>query len=118
MLERIKAGSFYILCSDNEFQRDIDLTRMEWNVNDVIQDRPALSRWHERLHVRNQQFCQDQDVVALPCYSLVSVRNKKMLLVSTSVLVQIKLFLSRFFFINTHDSLWLWQESFRTECQT
>ncbi len=40
-MERIKAGSFYILCPDNETPRETDLARMEWNVNDVIQDRPA-----------------------------------------------------------------------------
>ncbi|PWN51752.1 NAD(P)-binding protein [Violaceomyces palustris] len=47
MVERIKNGSFYILCPDNETPRELDLARMEWNMNDVIQDRPPLSRWDE-----------------------------------------------------------------------
>ncbi|KAK0534885.1 hypothetical protein OC834_001732 [Tilletia horrida] len=44
--EAIQKGSFYILCPDNETPREVDLARMEWNVQDIIEDRPALSRWH------------------------------------------------------------------------
>ncbi|PWN90182.1 NAD(P)-binding protein [Acaromyces ingoldii] len=46
MFDQIKKGSFYILCPDNETPKETDLKRMEWNVNDVLQDRPPLSRWH------------------------------------------------------------------------
>ncbi|SNX82042.1 related to oxidoreductase [Melanopsichium pennsylvanicum] len=60
MLERIQAGSFYILCPDNETKRETDLARMEWNVNDVIQDRPALSRWHEDYSTEFNDFVKSK----------------------------------------------------------
>lgn len=60
MVERIKAGSFYILCPDNETSREVDLARMEWNVNDVIQDRPALSRWHEDYSAQFNDFVKSK----------------------------------------------------------
>ncbi|CAO1634210.1 unnamed protein product [Parajaminaea phylloscopi] len=45
-LQRFAKGSFYVLCPDNETPNAIDRARMEYNINDIIQDRPALSRWH------------------------------------------------------------------------
>ncbi|CBQ71137.1 related to oxidoreductase [Sporisorium reilianum SRZ2] len=60
MLERVKAGSFYILCPDNETKREVDLARMEWNVNDVIQDRPALSRWHDDYSAEFNEFVKSK----------------------------------------------------------
>ncbi|MET7243771.1 SDR family NAD(P)-dependent oxidoreductase [Methylobacterium sp. EM32] len=46
MLERMAAGDFYILCPDNETTREMDEKRMRWAADDVIRNRPALSRWH------------------------------------------------------------------------
>ncbi len=46
MLERVARGDFYILCPDNEVTRDIDEKRIYWAAHDVIENRPALSRWH------------------------------------------------------------------------
>lgn len=46
MWEAIEKGSFYVLCPDDETPRETDLKRIEWNANDILQDRPALSRWH------------------------------------------------------------------------
>jgi NAD(P)-dependent dehydrogenase (short-subunit alcohol dehydrogenase family) len=46
MLERIEAGDFYILCPDNETPRKLDERRMAWAAGDIIENRPALSRWH------------------------------------------------------------------------
>ncbi|TKY86032.1 hypothetical protein EX895_004857 [Sporisorium graminicola] len=60
MLERVNAGSFYILCPDNETKREVDLARMEWNVNDVIQDRPALSRWHDDYSTEFSEFVKSK----------------------------------------------------------
>jgi NAD(P)-dependent dehydrogenase (short-subunit alcohol dehydrogenase family) len=39
-------GSFYILCEDNETPRRLDEKRILWAAEDIIRDRPALSRWH------------------------------------------------------------------------
>jgi NAD(P)-dependent dehydrogenase (short-subunit alcohol dehydrogenase family) len=46
MFERLAAGDFYILCPDNEVPREMDEKRMAWAMGDVIENRPALSRWH------------------------------------------------------------------------
>ncbi len=46
MLERIGAGDFYLLCPDNAVDRGMDERRMRWAMDDIILNRPALSRWH------------------------------------------------------------------------
>jgi NAD(P)-dependent dehydrogenase (short-subunit alcohol dehydrogenase family) len=46
MLERLARGDFYILCPDNAVDRRTDERRMQWSIDDIIENRPALSRWH------------------------------------------------------------------------
>jgi NAD(P)-dependent dehydrogenase (short-subunit alcohol dehydrogenase family) len=46
MLESLARGDFYILCPDNETERRTDELRMAWAIGDIIENRPALSRWH------------------------------------------------------------------------
>jgi NAD(P)-dependent dehydrogenase (short-subunit alcohol dehydrogenase family) len=46
MLESIARGDFYILCPDNDVDRATDEKRMRWAMDDIIANRPALSRWH------------------------------------------------------------------------
>jgi NAD(P)-dependent dehydrogenase (short-subunit alcohol dehydrogenase family) len=46
MLEGMAGGDFYILCPDNEVTRATDLKRMRWASADIVENRPALSRWH------------------------------------------------------------------------
>jgi NAD(P)-dependent dehydrogenase (short-subunit alcohol dehydrogenase family) len=46
MIERINAGDFYILCPDNDVPRRLDERRILWAAGDVVENRPALSRWH------------------------------------------------------------------------
>lgn len=46
MLTRLEAGDFYILCPDNEVSRALDERRIAWAAGDLIENRPALSRWH------------------------------------------------------------------------
>jgi NAD(P)-dependent dehydrogenase (short-subunit alcohol dehydrogenase family) len=46
MIEGIAAGDFYILCQDNETTRAQDEKRIAWAAGDLIENRPALSRWH------------------------------------------------------------------------
>jgi len=46
MLSCLGRGDFYILCPDNEATREIDEKRIQWNADDLIQNRPALPRWH------------------------------------------------------------------------
>jgi NAD(P)-dependent dehydrogenase (short-subunit alcohol dehydrogenase family) len=46
MLERLEAGDFYILCPDNDVPRALDERRILWAAGDIVENRPALSRWH------------------------------------------------------------------------
>jgi NAD(P)-dependent dehydrogenase (short-subunit alcohol dehydrogenase family) len=46
MLDRVSAGDFYILCPDNDVNRALDERRVAWAAGDLIENRPALSRWH------------------------------------------------------------------------
>ena len=46
MIEGIARAEFYILCQDNETTRQLDGERIDWAVGDIIENRPALSRWH------------------------------------------------------------------------
>jgi NAD(P)-dependent dehydrogenase (short-subunit alcohol dehydrogenase family) len=45
MLTGIANGDFYLLCPDGESTREDDAKRMAWAMGDVIENRPALSRW-------------------------------------------------------------------------
>jgi NAD(P)-dependent dehydrogenase (short-subunit alcohol dehydrogenase family) len=46
MFERLDAGDFYILCPDNDVPRSLDERRILWAAGDIVENRPALSRWH------------------------------------------------------------------------
>ena len=46
MMTSLAAGDFYILCPDNAVTRAMDEKRMAWAIGDIIENRPALSRWH------------------------------------------------------------------------
>jgi NAD(P)-dependent dehydrogenase (short-subunit alcohol dehydrogenase family) len=46
MLPAMARGDFYILCPDNEVTRAADEKRIAWAAGDIIENRPALSRWH------------------------------------------------------------------------
>jgi NAD(P)-dependent dehydrogenase (short-subunit alcohol dehydrogenase family) len=46
MIERVSAGDFYILCPDNDVPRQLDERRILWAAGDIVDNRPALSRWH------------------------------------------------------------------------
>jgi len=47
MLERLGEGDFYILCPDNDVPRALDEKRIRWAADDIVQNRPPLSRWHK-----------------------------------------------------------------------
>lgn len=46
MMDALAKEDFYILCPDNETPRALDEKRIQWTADDIIQNRPALSRWH------------------------------------------------------------------------
>ncbi|MEM9852287.1 MAG: SDR family oxidoreductase [Pseudomonadota bacterium] len=45
-LTSLARGDFYILCPDNDVPRPTDEKRIAWAAGDIIENRPALSRWH------------------------------------------------------------------------
>lgn len=46
LLTRMASGDFYILCPDNDVTEAMDFRRLQWNTDDIANNRPALSRWH------------------------------------------------------------------------
>ena len=45
-ISRMAKGDFYILCPDNEVTEALDSRRVAWSIGDIVENRPALSRWH------------------------------------------------------------------------
>jgi NAD(P)-dependent dehydrogenase (short-subunit alcohol dehydrogenase family) len=56
MIERLEAGDFYILCPDNDVPRPLDERRILWAAGDIVENRPALSRWHPDFAERFAAF--------------------------------------------------------------
>jgi NAD(P)-dependent dehydrogenase (short-subunit alcohol dehydrogenase family) len=46
LLAGVAANEFYVLCQDGETTREQDERRILWAVGDLVENRPALSRWH------------------------------------------------------------------------
>ena len=46
LFTRVAKGDFYILCPDNMVNEAIDARRVLWSAGDIVENRPALSRWH------------------------------------------------------------------------
>jgi NAD(P)-dependent dehydrogenase (short-subunit alcohol dehydrogenase family) len=56
LLPAMARGDFYVLCPDNDVTREIDERRMLWAARDIIENRPALSRWHPDYKEAFAQF--------------------------------------------------------------
>ncbi len=56
MLERLAEGDFYILCPDNDVPRTLDEKRILWAAGDIVENRPALSRWHPDYDEQYKRF--------------------------------------------------------------
>lgn len=59
MMDRVAAGDFYILCPDNETTFEQDAKRIAWAAGDLIENRPALSRWHPEWQDAFARFMQN-----------------------------------------------------------
>jgi NAD(P)-dependent dehydrogenase (short-subunit alcohol dehydrogenase family) len=59
MLDSVARGDFYILCPDNDVTRAMDERRMQWAADDMIRNRPALSRWHNDYKTEFDAFMKD-----------------------------------------------------------
>jgi hypothetical protein len=58
MVESVARGDFYILCPDNDATRELDNKRMAWAMGDLIENRPALSRWHTDFQAEFEKFIE------------------------------------------------------------
>jgi NAD(P)-dependent dehydrogenase (short-subunit alcohol dehydrogenase family) len=61
MVARIDEGDFYILCPDNDVPRSLDERRILWAAQDIIENRPPLSRWHADYAKAFEAFVQNKD---------------------------------------------------------
>jgi len=59
MLDSLARGDFYILCPDNDVTRAMDERRMQWAADDMIRNRPALSRWDNDYKTAFDAFMKD-----------------------------------------------------------
>ncbi len=46
LFDRVAEGQFYVLCPDNMVDEATDHKRVAWSAGDIVENRPALSRWH------------------------------------------------------------------------
>ena len=46
LFAHLETGDFYIICPDDETSSEMDKKRFLWQARDMIDNRPALSRWH------------------------------------------------------------------------
>jgi NAD(P)-dependent dehydrogenase (short-subunit alcohol dehydrogenase family) len=60
MLEGVARGAFYLWCEDNETTRTIDEKRVLWSARDIVDDRPALSRWHPEWKEAFDRFMEGE----------------------------------------------------------
>jgi len=58
MIEELDKGRFYIICPDNDVDRQTDNLRMTWTMQDITEDRPPLSRWHPEYKEQFNTFLE------------------------------------------------------------
>jgi NAD(P)-dependent dehydrogenase (short-subunit alcohol dehydrogenase family) len=63
LIEGMAAGDFYIICPDHEVTREIDNRRILWAARDIVENRPALSRWHPDYKDAFARFLHSDDPV-------------------------------------------------------
>lgn len=56
LIEGMNRNDFYILCPDNDVTPAIDHRRILWAAGDIVENRPALSRWHPDYAAAFEQF--------------------------------------------------------------
>ena len=59
MVDHVSSGDFYIICPDNDTSRSTDNRRMAWAMGDLINNRPALSRWHPEHESTFESYMHD-----------------------------------------------------------
>ena len=46
LIDALQRGDFYIICPDDDVTPEMDKKRILWAAGDLVDNRPALSRWH------------------------------------------------------------------------
>jgi len=64
MLAGVERGDFYLWCLDHETTRARDERRIAWAAGDVIEGRPALSRWHPEYAAAFAAFLAGESATA------------------------------------------------------
>ena len=59
MLDKVRAGEFYVLVPDNETRRETDELRIMWTAGDIVEGRPALSRWHRDYKALFEEYMRE-----------------------------------------------------------
>ncbi len=59
LLTSLERGDFYVLCPDNETPRTLDEKRIQWNTDDLIKNRSALSRWDPQYAAEYENYVAD-----------------------------------------------------------
>ncbi|KAJ8081052.1 hypothetical protein PM082_017892 [Marasmius tenuissimus] len=59
MLDKVRAGDFYVLVPDNETRREMDELRIMWTAGDIVEGRPALSRWHRDYKALFEEYMRE-----------------------------------------------------------
>jgi NAD(P)-dependent dehydrogenase (short-subunit alcohol dehydrogenase family) len=62
LLDSLARGDFYVLCPDNAVDRATDERRMQWSIDDIIKNRPALSRWHPDFEAEFAAYMQTRNI--------------------------------------------------------
>jgi NAD(P)-dependent dehydrogenase (short-subunit alcohol dehydrogenase family) len=56
MIQALDENTFYIICPDNDVDRETDNLRMQWTMGDIVENRPPLSRWNPDYAHQFQEF--------------------------------------------------------------
>lgn len=59
--EKMAEGAFYVVCPDGDTTEGMDCRRMLWGVGDLVEGRPALSRWREEWKGRAGEWIAGQE---------------------------------------------------------
>jgi NAD(P)-dependent dehydrogenase (short-subunit alcohol dehydrogenase family) len=59
MIAGVDARDFYILCPDNQVPAEVDAARIRWAADDLVENRPALSRWHKEWSAKFDAYLQE-----------------------------------------------------------
>lgn len=59
MLDKVRSGEFYIIVPDNETKREVDELRIMWAAGDIVEGRPALSRWHKDYKALFEEYVRE-----------------------------------------------------------